>query len=143
MAAYDFNYFDSFVEALAEKVHDLGSDTITIALCNAANTPLATNTQLSDLTEISYTNLSSRVVTTNSSAQTSGTYKLTLDDLTLTATGGSVAPFQFVVLYNDTATNDELIGWYAYPSELTLEETENLTVDFDGSAGVLTLGPAA
>ena len=99
---------------------------------------MATNTQLSNLTEISYTNLSARTVTTTSSSQTSGTYKLVLADLTLSATG-TVAAFQYVVLYNDTATNKELIGWYDYGSALILLSGESLLIDFDGSAGVLTI----
>ncbi len=134
-----FNKFNSFVEALAEKVHNLGSDQIMVALCAAANAPVAGNSTLSDLTEIAYTNLSARTVTTVTSAQSGGTYKLTLQDLTLTASGGSVAEFRYIVLYNDTASNDELIGWYDYGSGLTLANGESLTIDFDGSNGVLTL----
>lgn len=134
-----FNKFNSFVEALAEKVHNLGSDTLTIALCAAANAPVATNSQLSNLTQIVYTNLSSRVLTTASSAQTSGTYKLVLNDLVLTASGGSVAAFRYIVIYNDTATNKELIGWYDYGSEVTLNSGDTFTIDFDGTNGVLTI----
>ena len=134
-----FNKFNSFVEALSEKVHNLGSDTLTVALTATANAPVATNTQLSNLTQISYTNLSSRVLSVTASAQTTGTYKLTLADLVLTASGGSVGPFQYVVIYNDTATNDELIGWYDYGSALTLASGESLTIDFDASNGVLQL----
>lgn len=134
-----FNKFNSFVEAVAEKVHNLGSDVITVALCAAANAPVAGNTVLANLTQASYTNCSSRVVTTTSSAQTSGTYKLTLTDLTLTASGGTVGPFRYVVLYNDTATNKELIGWYDYGSDITLASGETLLIDFDGTNGVLTL----
>lgn len=134
-----FNKFNSFVEALAEKVHNLGSDQLAVALCAAANAPVAGNSQLSNLTQISYTNLSSRNITTASSAQSSGTYKLTLTDLVLSASGGSVAAFRYVVIYNDTATNDELIGWYDYGSDLTLANGESLTIDFDGTNGVLQL----
>jgi hypothetical protein len=133
-----FNKFNSFVEAVAEKVHNLGADQIVVALTAAANAPVASNTQLSNLTQVSYTNLSSRNVTTSSSAQSSGTYKLTLADLVLTASG-AVATFRYVVLYNDTATNDELIGWYDYGSDVTLANGETFTVDFDGSGGALTL----
>ena len=135
-----FNRFNCFLEDLAEKKHNLGSDQIVVALCAAANAPVATNTVLANLTQISYTNLSSRNVTTAASAQSSGVYKLTLTDLVLTASGGSVAAFQYVVLYNDTATNDELIGWYDYGSALTLANGETLTIDFDGTNGVFTIG---
>lgn len=136
MASY--NKFDSFVEAVAEKVHNLGSDTLTVALTAAANAPVASNTQLSNLTQVSYTNLSSRAITTTTSAQTSGTYKLVLQDLVLTASG-SVATFRYVVVYNDTATNDELIAWYDYASNVTLASGETFTINFDDSAGFLQL----
>ena len=132
------NKFNCFVEDLAEKKHNLGSDTLTIALCAAANAPTASNTVLANLTQISYTNLSSRAVTTTSSAQTSGTYKLVLADLVLTASG-SVGPFRYAVLYNDTATNDELIGYVDYGSDITLANLETLTIDFDGSAGAIVI----
>lgn len=132
-----FNKFNSFVEALSEKAHNLGADTLTVALTNSA--PVATNTVLANITEVSYTNCSARAITTSSSAQTSGTYKLVLADLVLTASGGSVGPFQYAVIYNDTATSDELIGWYDYGSALTLADGETLTIDFDGTNGVLQL----
>jgi non-ribosomal peptide synthetase component E (peptide arylation enzyme) len=133
-----FNKFDSFVEALAEKKHDLGSNTLTVALCASANAPVASNTVLANLTQIAYTNLSSRVITTASSVQTSGVYKLTLTDLVLTATG-TVADFRYIVIYNDTATNDELIGWFDYGTNVSMMNGDTFAIDFDGSNGALTL----
>jgi len=133
-----FNKFDSFVEALAEKKHNLGSDTLTVALCASGNAPVATNTVLADLTQIAYTNLSTRVITTTSSAQTSGVYKLILADLVLSATG-AVAPFRYIVIYNDTATNDELIGWYDYGTNINMSNTDTLTIDFNAVDGVIVL----
>lgn len=130
-----FNKFDSFVEALAEKVHNLGADTLTVALTNTA--PAAGNTVLANITEISYTNLSSRVLTSVTSSQTSGTYTLDAADLVLTASG-TVPTFRYVVLYNDTATSDELIGYYDYGSAVDLLNGETFTITFDAS-GILTL----
>jgi hypothetical protein len=133
-----FNKFQKFVEDLAEKVHNLGTDQLKIALSNSAPNA-ATNGVLTDITEITYTNLSTRNVTTSTSAQTSGTYKLVLADLVLTASGGSVGPFRYVILYNDTAASDQLIGYYDYGSSITLANGETLTIDFDGTNGVLQL----
>lgn len=136
-----FNKFNCFVEDLAEGVHNLQTGALTVALCAAANAPVATNTVLANLTQIAYTNLSSRLLTVATSAQTTGTYKLVVNDLVLTASGGSVAPFRYVVIYNDTPTSpaDPLIGWYDYGSDLTLANGETLTLDFDNVNGLLTL----
>lgn len=130
-----FNKFNSFVEALAEKTHNLGADTLTIALTNTA--PAAGNTVLANITEISYTNLSSRVLTSVTSSQTGGTYTLDAADLVLTASG-VVPTFRYVVLYNDSATSDELIGYYDYGSAVDLLNGETFTITFDAS-GILTL----
>jgi hypothetical protein len=126
MSAY--NKFNSLVEAMSEKVHNFGSDTLKLFLTNAA--PVAGNTQLSNITEIAYTFCSSRVLTVLSSSQTAGVYKLVLQDLILTATGGAVGPFRYVGVYNDTATNDELVSWFDYGTSITLGDGETLTVDF-------------
>lgn len=137
MATY--NKFQPFVEKLAEKAHNLGSDALTLALTTNANAPVATNGVLADLTQIAYTNLSSRVLTISSSSQTSGTYKLVIAPLTLTASGGSVATFRWVVMYNDTAASKELIGYWDDGADVTLADTETYTFDADAGAGVLTL----
>lgn len=136
MASY--NKFNAFVEDVAEKKHNLGSDTLTVALTAAANAPVATNSTLANLTQVSYTNLSSRAITTTSSSQSSGTYKLVLTDLVLTASG-TVATFRYVVIYNDTATNDELIAWYDYGANVTLENGDTFTLDFDATNGFLQI----
>lgn len=134
--AVSFVKFQPFVENLAEKVFNLGSDTLKVALTNTA--PTNTFSTLSQVTEISYTNCSARTVSVASSAQTAGTYKLTLTDLVLTASG-TVGPFRYVVLYDDTATNDELIGSYDYGSSVTMSTGETFTIDFDGTAGAVTI----
>jgi hypothetical protein len=136
-----FNKFNSFVEALAEKKHDLGADTLKVLLTNTA--PVATNSVKADLTEISAGNgytAGGNTAAVTSSAQTSGTYKLVLGDpATFSASGGSIGPFQYAVLYNDTASSDELIGWWDYGSAVTLADGESFAVDFDPTTGVLTI----
>lgn len=131
-----FTKFQPFVENVAEKVFNLGSDTLKVAL--SAGAPTNTWGTLSQVTEISYTNLSARTITTSSSAQTSGTYKLTLADLVLTASG-AVATFRYVIIYDDTATNDELIAYYDYGSNVTLANGDTFTIDFDATNGFLTI----
>lgn len=137
MATLTYIKFQPFVEAVAEKKHNLGSDQLVVALTNTA--PNATDATLSQITQISYTNLSSRNLTTTSSSQTGGTYSLVLQDLTLTATGGSVGPFRYIVVYNDTASNDELIGYYDIGSSITLADGESYLLDFSESQTLLTL----
>lgn len=135
-----FNKFQPFVEFLAEKGHNLGSDTLKVVLTNSA--PVNTYDQLADITQISNGNgytTGGTTATISSSAQSSGTYKLVLADVVFTASGGSMGPFRYVVLYNDTAAGDELIGWWDYGSAITLASGETFTVDFDATNGVLTL----
>lgn len=135
-----FNKFNSLVEALAEKVHNLGSDTLKVMLTNTAPSP--SNTVKADITEISAGNgytAGGTAATISSSSQTSGTYKLVLADVVFTASGGSIGPFRYAVLYNDTAASDELIGYWDYGSSLTLAAGETFTTDFDATNGVLQL----
>lgn len=139
-----FVKLNGFVEHLAEKVHNLGSDTLTLALSNTApgseSTPPTGSTAaciLANVTQISYTNCSSRALTVSASAQSGGTYSLTVNDLTLTASGGTVGPLRYIYIYNDTAASDNLIGYYDYGSSITLNDTETLLVDF--GATLLTL----
>jgi len=138
-----FNKFRAFVEHLAEGVHNFSSDstcTLTAALTATANAPVNTNSVLADLTQISYTNLSSRVISVSASSQTAGTYTLAGTDTVLPARGGSVAAFQYVAIYNDDPTSpaDPLIGWYDYGSSVTLADTETFTLDF-GASGLFQL----
>lgn len=141
--------FQIFVEDLAEKVHDLGTENLRLALFNTA--PSASlDAILTDVgTEIVYTNLASnptsRNVTITSSAQTGGTYALEASDQTLTASGGALPTFQYIVLYNEATTTkvDPLIGWYDYGSALTLNDGESLTIDYGangvGNGNILTI----
>jgi hypothetical protein len=141
-----FTKLNGFVEHLAEGVHNLQTGAITLALSNTApaseGTPPTGSTAaciLANVTQVSYTNCSARVLTVSASAQSAGTYSMTVNDLTLTATGGGVGPFRYVYVYNDTPTSpvDPLICYFDYGSSITLNDTE--TFLFDAGATLLTL----
>ena len=134
-----FQKFDSFVEALAEKKHDLGADTLKFMLTNTL--PVAGNTVFANLVDITagsgYT-AGGTAVGITSSAQVSGTYSLVPSgNVVFTASGGSIGPFQYAVLYNDTALNKELIGFFAYTTSISLLDTESFTLTVGGT--LLTL----
>lgn len=137
-----FNKFDAFVEHVAEKVHNLGSDTLKIMLTNTA--PVAANTVLADLTDLSTANgytAGGTQATQSSSAQTSGTYKLVCADVTFAASGGSIGPFRYAVMYNDTPTSpaDPLVGWWDYGTNVTITDGNSFLVDLSATNGVLQL----
>lgn len=138
-----FNKVNAFVEHLAEKVHNLGSDALKVMLTNTA--PTNALTVKADITEIAAGNgytAGGVALPITSSAQTGGTYKLVVGDATITAAGGSIGPFRYAVLYNDTPTAapiDPLIGWFDYGSAITLAAGESLTIDADPTTGILTL----
>lgn len=137
MAAY--NKFNCFVEDMAEKVHNLGADTLKIMLTNVA--PAAANAVKADITDIAagngYAAGGSAVVVT-SSAQVAGLYKLVGNDLVFTATG-AVGPFRYAVLYNSTPAAGNLIGWWDRGSGLTLANGDTFTVDLDQVNGILSV----
>ena len=136
MAGY--NKFNQYQEDLHHKVHNFSSDQLMIAL--SVVVPISTNAVLGDITQISYSNCSPRSVTKTSSGQTSGIYKLVLEDLVITASGGAIAPFRYVILYNDTPSSpgDPLISWYDYGSAVNVLDGETFTVDFSESNGAFT-----
>jgi len=135
-----FNKFNAFVKDCAEKKHDLSADTLKIMLTNTA--PVATNSVKTDITEISagggYT-AGGTQATLSSSAQASGTYKLVLNDVLFTGSGGGFGPFQYAVLYNDTAASDNLIGWWDYGSAVTVAAAATFNVDLSAANGVLQI----
>lgn len=120
------------------EVADLDGDTFIVALSNTApgseSTPPTGDGDgvLANVTEISYTNCSSRTLTQASSAQSSGTYAIDFNNLTLTASSGTVGPFRYVYIYDDTPTSpaDPLICYFDYGSSITLNDTETIELQF-------------
>lgn len=141
------NKVNDFVENLAHGVFNFSTDQLTVALSNtapaseASNPVSSGNGVLANVTEIAYTNLSSRNITTASSVEASGTYTLTLTDLLVTTTGGSTGPFRYIYIYDNTPTSpaDPLIGYYDYGFSITLNDGESLNLDFSDSDRLFTL----
>lgn len=134
MAAY--NKFNAFVNDICSKVHNLGSDTLKLMLSNTA--PAATNAIKTDITEIGTGNgyaAGGNAVTVTTSSQTSGTYTLAANQVVFTSTTGDMAAFRYVVLYNSTPANGNLIAWWDYGSALTLHGAngDTFTVQFNSA----------
>lgn len=133
--------FEVFSENLAEKVHNLDSDTIKVLLTNSAPNA-ATNTVKADITEISAGNgyTAGGEDTQNATSRSGGTTTVTATDVVWTASGGSIGAFRYVVAYNDTPTSpaDPLIEYWDYGSSITLAAGETFTVDF-GASGLMTI----
>lgn len=140
-----FNKFNQFVEDLGLGVHNLNTGTLNVYLSNA--TPSASADAVkADLAEITNQNgYTAPVDTQNSWAESSGTATLTGTKVTITASGGSVGPFQYVVLYNDTPTSpaDPLIGWWDYGAAVTLATGESFAIKFNNSDTTGTIGTLA
>ncbi len=137
-----FQKFNAFVEALAEKKHDLSADVLKVYLSNAAPDP-ATDAVKADLAEITvgvdgYT-AGGNTATLTSSSQTGGLYKLVLADPATWVSSGVLGPFRYAVLHNSSTAGGDLIGYWDYGSSLTLGTGESFKVDFDPTSGVLTL----
>lgn len=132
-----FNKFEIFAEDLALGVHDLAAagDTVEIYLTNAAPSASADAVK-TDLAEISTGNgYTGAEDTANDISNSSGTVSVTGVDVTITASGGTVGPFQYAVLFNETTSGktDPLIGWWDYGSAVTLADGESFTIDFGSS----------
>lgn len=137
-----FNKFQTFIGDLGDKIHDLQStgDTLKVYLTNAVPSS-ASHRVKADLAEITagFGYIAGGVDIQNNWTESAGTGTLTGVGVTITATGGSIGPFRYVVLYNDTPTSpaDPLIAWWDYTANVTLNDTENFTIDF--GASVLTI----
>ena len=132
--------FDNFTKDIVDGIHAFGTHTFKALLTNSAPVA-ATHDEKADLTEISAGNgyTAGGPTITMSTSTSSGTAKVTATDATITASGGSIGPFRYVALYNDTSTGDRLISFIDYGSSITLAAGESFTIDFDGSAGLLTI----
>ena len=132
MATSAWNKFNDFSEQLVRGVHDFDANTFKVVLTNSA--PVATNTILTDITQITgsggYT--TGGETTTISIAEVSGTTTVSGTEIVWTGTGSGFGPFRYAVLYNDSSTSpaDALIAWFDYGSAISVSAGETFTLRF-------------
>lgn len=135
-----FNKVNTFIEEVFEGIHDLGLDTLKIALTNTAPTSASTVWAIGTFPAPTAANgytAGGNTASITSSAQTAGTYKQVLADSVFTATAGGIGPFQYSILYNSTKSS-RIVGYYNYGSALTLAAAgDSFTVDFDPTTGAI------
>jgi hypothetical protein len=138
--------FHEFYNHLGTGVHNLSTASLKAALTNTAPTA-ATDDTFSDITEISAGagySAGGHTLDSEAWAETgagTGIWQLTCADEVITASGGNIGPFRYVVIYNDTPTSpaDPLIGYLDYGSSITVTDGNTFTIDV-GANGILRLG---
>ena len=127
--------FQDFVEQVGLEQHQLNTDTIKFALTNTL--PVNSQTVFDSVTNHAapaaangYTTGGDDVL--NSWSETGGTATLAGTDITVTASGGDIGPFRYIVAYNDTNPTDMLVCYYDHGSSITLSDGESFVI------GILT-----
>jgi len=139
-----FNKFNCFVQDVAHALHDMQTGTSQVYKIYLTNTaPVATNTVYNTPADLSTANgytAGGVSIGTITGSQTSGTFKFIGGaDSAWTASGGSIGPFEYAVLYNSTSATKPLIGWWDYGVAITLTNGNTFTVDIDQVNGILTI----
>ncbi|GIW60293.1 MAG: hypothetical protein KatS3mg087_1359 [Patescibacteria group bacterium] len=133
-----FQFFDSFKETILEKQVNFAADTLKLMLSNTAPN-VSTGQTSADITEITAGNgypAGGMSLANVTSTQTAGVGKVDADDVSLTASGGSIGPFRYAVLYSSTA--DRLICYWDLGSSQTLSDGSTRSFIFD-SNGIFTV----
>lgn len=147
-----FNKVNDFVLNLAQVI-DIDGDVWKFDLTSTSptagtNAAADGNGVLANITPIAYTNYTDdltvdRVLTAASltHTQTAGTFTFDFtSDIVITASGGSLASFQYIVPWDDTPTSpaDPLLGYWDHGSAIALANGESATLAFNAS-GIFTL----
>ena len=140
MAAYQ--KFNQFTDDLAKGKHDFSAHTYKIMLTNVA--PVSTNAVKADITDITAGNgyTAGGTATSITLSNATGVEKVVASNVTFTASGGSVGPFRYAVMYNDTQTSPvkPLVNFFDYGSSVTLNSGETFTWTPDATNGLFTIG---
>jgi hypothetical protein len=127
--AVAYNKFEGFVNYLGLGDMHLDSDTFNVYVTNNAPSASADDVR-ADLAGATEENGYAAADITNTWGEASGTGTMGATDVVITAAGGAVGPFQYIVIYNDTHASDALMCWWDYGSAVTLQAGETFTIDF-------------
>jgi hypothetical protein len=138
-----FVFYHEFKNNLGNGAIDLDSHTFKAVLSNTAPV-VGTEDELADVTQIAngfgYTTggVTLTSVTWSETGAGLGVWRFNAADFTWTASGGSIGPFQYITIYDDTATGDKLVGYYDYGTPITITDGNAFTVDI-GTNGIFEL----
>jgi hypothetical protein len=122
--------FAGFLWGLGKKEHDLSADTLKVYLSNEA--PLTSDTNKADIAEIAegngYTAGGNTLIMKFWTKSTNAATFASATDPSWMASGGSIGPFRYAILYNDTHASDRLIGYWDRGSSMTLADGETFTL---------------
>lgn len=139
--AVNFTLFNAAVGAIGRNDIDLDTHTFKAVLSNTAPN-LTTNTQLSNITQISngngYTTGGVTLTSVTFAVVTGSTYRFDSADFEWAASGGSIGPFRYVILYSDTSTNDLLLGQYDFGSAITIPDGSFFRVEVGANGHMQT-----
>lgn len=133
-----YNKINTFVADLANGSHNFTVSTgnqYAVYLTDTAPTAAST----SPTGEISYANFSGanpNYITITASSQTSGTEKVVVNNLTMTATG-AIPQFRYVGIKN--VTTSKVVAWFDYGSEVNMVANDALIINFDQTNGLLQI----
>lgn len=138
------SFYDTFKSNLGATPLDMNSDTFRMMLVTSSYTFAATHTQKSDITnELSTANgytAAGAALATLVFSNTAGTTKWDADDVSWTASGGSLV-FRRGVIYDDTSASDLLVLSVLFdttPADITVLNGNTFTVQWNAS-GIFTL----
>jgi hypothetical protein len=137
-----FTPFNCFRRDLARGLHNFDAHTFKIALTNTA--PNAANETLSAITQIAdgggYT--AGGYALDNVEVDVDGAnVNILVDEEAVTAVGGAIGTFRYIVVYNDTPTSpaDPVIGWIDVGEARTFAEDEQFRLRFNATLGLISI----
>ena len=126
---------------------DFDTDTLKVALLTSSYTPNVDHTQWTDVStyEISagngYIAGGDTVTSTVTDDDTNDQADFDISDPSWTASGGSIGPARYGVLYDDTHASDVLIYLFDFTTDQTANDGADFTISID-TGGLFTMAQA-